>query len=95
MDAFFCDFSYSPDEHEANGQTAVRIARKIRDILRDSNRMPRYKVNVQAFLGERKDQKISIVAKGFWDNYLDSYTTYTYMGDNFYCSMVVWGVYTD
>ncbi len=94
-DAFFGDFTYSPDEHDSNGATAVKIARKIRDILRDSNRMPRYKLNVQAFLGEKRDQKISVVAKGFWDNYLDSYATYTFYGENFYCSIVAWGFYTD
>ena len=94
-DAFLSQLVYVPDEHEENGITAIKLARRIRDILRDSNRMPRYKINVQTFLGERREQKISIQCKGFWDNYLDNYATYTYYGENFYCSIVVWGFYTD
>lgn len=57
--------------------------------------MPRYKISVQVYLGEKKDQKINILAKGYWDIYLDNYATYTYHGENYYCSMIAWGIYTD
>ena len=52
-------------------------------------------INVQVYLGEKKNQKVTIVAKGWWDSYLDNYVTYTYQGPNFYCSVIVWGFYTD
>lgn len=57
--------------------------------------MPRYKTSVQVFLGEKKEQKIMITAKGYWDNYLDNYATYTHHGDGFYCTVFVMGFYTD
>lgn len=57
--------------------------------------MPRYKLSVQAYLGEKKEQKVVISAKGFWDVYVDNYATYTHHGENFYCSVIVWGFYTD
>lgn len=94
-DAFFSDMNYAPENQDTNAVNAILLARKIRDRLRESNRIPRYKINVQTFLGEKKDQKVAVVAKGFWDNYLDNYATYTYNGDNFYCSVIAWGFYTD
>ena len=94
-ETFFSDFLYLAEEYEQNGVTAVKLARKIRDVLRDSSRMPRYKISVQTYLGEKRDQKVALVAKGFWDNYLDNYATYNYCGDNFYCSVIAWGFYTD
>ena len=92
---FFCDFIYYPENVEANGASAVFLAKKIRDIIRESNKTTRYKMSVQCYIGEKKDQKVVILAKGFWDNYLDNYTTYTYNGDNFYSTVIVWGIYTD
>ena len=29
------------------------------------------------------------------NSYLDNYVTYTYQGPNFYCTVIVWGFYTD
>lgn len=57
--------------------------------------MPRYKLNTQVFLGEKKEQKIIITAKGYWDNYVDNYATFTHQGDCFYCTVLVMGFYTD
>ena len=50
---------------------------------------------MQVYLGEKKNQKVTIVAKGWWDSYLDNYVTYTFQGRNFYCAVIVWGFYTD
>jgi len=94
-DSFFSDFVYFPENYEANGVSAVALAKKIRDQIRDSNKTTRYKISVQCFIGEKRDQKVVILAKGFWDNYLDNYATYTYNGDNFYSTVIVWGIYTD
>jgi hypothetical protein len=95
LEDFFDTFVYSLEDNDTNQVTPVKIARKIRDFLKDSNKMPRYKYNVQVFFGERKEQKVTIVAKGYWDHYLDNYATVTHMGDNFYCTVIVWGFYYD
>ena len=82
---------------------------KIRNVIQKSGSMKRYKLNVQIYLGEKKNQKVIILAKGWWDDYVDNYVTYTYQGDYFYCTCVtytyqgdyfyctciVWGFYTD
>ena len=71
------------------------MAAKIRDVIQNSGKIKRYKLNVQVYLGEKKNQKVTIVAKGWWDSYLDNYVSYTYQGTNFYCTAIVWGFYTD
>jgi hypothetical protein len=79
----------------SNGEKAIQLAGKIRDVLQGSGKLKRYKINVQAYLGEKKDQKVSIFAKGYWDVYVDNYITYTFHAENYYCSIIVWGFYTD
>lgn len=94
-ESFLENYIYAPDNTEFNGVNSILLARKIRDKLRESNRIPRYKINVQVFIGEKKDQKVIITAKGCWDHYLDNYAPYTYHGDGFYCTVLVWGFYID
>jgi hypothetical protein len=95
-DNFLRDHVYNAENVETNAVNAVLLSRRIRDILKEANnRMERYKINVQCYLGEKRDQKVVIVAKGYWDNYLDNYVTYTFHGDGFYCTVIVWGFYTD
>ena len=68
---------------------------KIRDVIQNSGTLKRYKINVQVYLGEKKNQGVTIVTKGWRDPYLDNYVTYTYQGPNFYCTTIVQGFYTD
>ena len=74
---------------------SAALAKKVRDTLRDNNKMPRYKISVQVFLGENREQKLIISAKGLWDNYVDNYATYTHRGEGYYCNVFVMGLYTD
>ncbi len=75
---------------------SAKLSEKIRDDLTNfKHRHPRYKFNVQVYLGEKKGQKVNIIAKGLWDPYVDNYATYTLQRDFFYCSVIVWGIYHD
>ena len=94
-DQMFETFQYIPDNVQGNAEKAQQLAIKIRDIILNLGTVKRYKINVQCYLGEKKNQRVTIVAKGWWDSYLDNYVTYTYQGPNFYCSIIVWGFYTD
>lgn len=92
---FFEDREYSPEEGYS---MSCELSRLVRDSVmkkKDKLRIPRFKISAQVFLGQKKDQKISIVAKGYWDNYVDNYCTYTYETDVFFCSVLVFGFYTD
>ena len=87
------NFTYNPEESEINYQKVNQLCAKIRDAVQTGTF--RYKICVQAFLGERKNQKVDIVAKGWWDSYVDNYCNDTFMGENFYCTVIVWGMYVD
>ena len=73
---------------------AAQLSKLVRDRLKELN-MERYKLVVKVYLGERKDQKVIIMAKGYWDVYVDNYITYTFNGGHYYCTVVVYGFYTD
>ena len=73
---------------------AQQLSKIVRDKLKESD-MRRYKLIVKVYLGEKKDQKVIIMAKGYWDVYVDNYITYTYNRNGFYCTTVVYGFYTD
>ena len=88
-------YNYNPQDIGGNAQMANSLAMKVRNVIQKSGSMKRYKLNVQIYLGEKRNQKVIILAKGWWDDYVDNYVTYTYQGPNFYCSVIVWGFYTD
>lgn len=89
---YFKEREYIPED---GYQMAQELSKIIRDKLIKSKKIPRYKIAAQVFLGQKKDQKISINIKGYWDNYVDNYAFYTYETDNFYCTVIVYGFYTD
>lgn len=89
---YFRDRSYVPEDGLLQAQ---ELSLKIRDYIRDRVPLSRYKISVQVFIGEKKEQKVSVLAKGYWDIYVDNYSFYTYETDSFYCSMIVFGFYTD
>ena len=95
IDQAFESYHYIPENYQENGEKTNSLAAKIRDVIQNSGKIKRYKINVQVYLGEKKNQKVTIVAKGWWDSYLDNYVTYTFQGPNFYCTVIVWGFYTD
>lgn len=95
---YFEKNKYSPEDATEMSQ---ELSRLIRDGIinsareRDKLRMPRHKIIVQVLMGQKKEQKISILSKGYWDTYVDNYAKYTYEEDDFYCTAVVLGFYTD
>ena len=95
IDQAFESYHYIPENYQENGEKTNSLPAKIRDVIQNSGKIKRYKINVQVYLGEKKNQKVTIVAKGWWDSYLDNYVTYTFQGPNFYCTVIVWGFYTD
>jgi len=85
---------------EDSTDMAQELSRNIRDGLlytkdRDKLNMPRHKLIVQVFLGQRKEQKVNVLAKGYWDSYVDNYAMYTYEEEEFYCTALVLGFYAD
>ncbi len=91
MENYFSMNTYEPESGEYMTQQLAKI---IRDKIKESD-FRRYKIVVKVYLGEKKDQKIVIMSKGYWDIYVDNYVTYTFSGNGFFCTVVVYGFYTD
>ena len=89
------DFNYNPQDFGGNAQFSNGLAAEVRNIIQKGGTMKRYKLNVQIFLGEKRNQRVTIVGKAWWDDYVDNYISYTYRGEYFYCTCIVWGFYTD
>ena len=89
------DFNYNPQDFGGNAQFSNGLAAEVRNIIQKGGTMKRYKLNVQIFLGEKRNQRVTIVGKAWWDDYVDNYISYTYPGEYFYCTCIVWGFYTD
>lgn len=47
------------------------------------------------FIKQKKNQRVTIATKWWWDSCLDGYVTYTYQGIIFYYTVIFLGFYTD
>ncbi len=95
-------FDKNPYSTEDAAYMSQELSKIIRDKILPSDsdstklRMPRHKIIVQVFLGQKKEQKVSLSAKGYWDHYVDNYVSLTYDDDpEFFCSAIIFGLYCD
>ena len=54
IDQAFESYHYVAENYQENGEKANSLAAKIRDVIQNSGKIKRYKLNVQVFLGEKK-----------------------------------------
>ena len=64
------------------------IRKKVKELI-----MPRYKLIVQIVCGALKGQGIRVTSKCLWDPNFDNYCTYTHREDQYYITVMVFGVY--
>ena len=67
----------------------TRLVRKKVKLLK----MPRYKLIVQVVCGALKGQGIRVTSKCLWDPNFDNFCTFTHKEDEFYITVMVFGVY--
>ena len=83
--------SFSPE-------TSLAEVKEFADLVKTELRqlkLDRYKIIVQAFIGEQKDQGVSLVNKCFWDSEVDYCITNQYMNDQIFVVAVVYLVYVN
>ena len=56
---------------------------------------PRYKIIVQVFVGQQKQQGIRVASRCLWDTETDSVGSYTYNNDSLWATVMVFGLYVD
>ena len=56
---------------------------------------PRYKIIVQAMVGQQKQQGVRVVSRCLWDTDTDSCSSYTYNSDTLWATVMVFGLYVE
>ena len=83
-----------PYDEDAAKEKVLTICNKIKDQCR-ALQMPRYKLIVQASVGENKDQGVRIASRSLWDTNTDNYASATYANQSLWASVIVFGVYAE
>ena len=56
---------------------------------------PRYKIIVQAVVGQQKQQGVRVVSRCLWDTDTDNCSSYTYNSDSLWATVMVFGLYVE
>ncbi len=55
----------------------------------------RYKIIVQAVVGQQKMQGVRVVSRCLWDTDTDNCSSYTYTSDSLWATVMVFGLYVE
>ncbi|KAM3129117.1 hypothetical protein pb186bvf_018753 [Paramecium bursaria] len=69
------------------------LIKKILKRIRETIKMPRYKLCCQVYAGEIKGQGVKVTSKCLWDTTWDNYASYQYTNEFMYAVGIVFGVY--
>ncbi|EFJ38299.1 Tctex2-related light chain, partial [Selaginella moellendorffii] len=79
-----------------DGEQAPYLVREIADEVKNRCKefhFERYKIVVQAVIGETRGQGLQMAARCFWDKDTDDYTRDTFQNDNMFGIAAVFGLY--
>eukprot|EP00804_Cyclotella_cryptica_P025114 CCRYP_012978-RC/>CCRYP_012978-RC protein AED:0.47 eAED:0.55 QI:0/0/0/1/1/1/3/0/153 len=71
------------------------IADKIKERIKCTLNIPRYKLAIQVTIGQMKDQGVRITSRCLWDTSTDNYATASFQNRHVWASAIVFGLYTD
>jgi hypothetical protein len=71
------------------------IADKIKEKIKVTFNIPRFKLITQVTIGQKKDQGVRITSRCLWDTATDNYSTATFQNKHIWASAIVFGMYTD
>ena len=74
--------------HEICEELTQSVRKKVKEI-----KMPRYKIIVQVICGALKGQGIRVTSKCLWDPNFDNFCTFTHREDDYYITVMVFGIY--
>ncbi|CAD8066287.1 unnamed protein product [Paramecium sonneborni] len=83
------------ETYDANNtpNLAEELVKRIRSKVRETIKMPRFKIAVQVIIGEIKGQGCKVTSKNLWDPMWDNYASYAFSNDTIYGVAIVFGVY--
>jgi hypothetical protein len=71
------------------------IADKIKEKIKSTLNIPRYKLVTQVTIGQSKDQGVRITSRCLWDTATDNYATASFQNQHIWASVIFFGLYTD
>ncbi|ETV76542.1 hypothetical protein H257_09544 [Aphanomyces astaci] len=71
------------------------IADAVKSRIRTECNFPRYKIIVQAFVGQQKLQDVRIASRCLWDNDHDNHASAEYANQSIWATCIVFGMYAD
>lgn len=80
------------DEFESLSKS---IADKIKEKIKCTLNLPRYKLMTQVTIGQSKDQGVRITSRCLWDTATDNYATASFQNQHIWASAIVFAFYTD
>ena len=80
------------DEFES---LSKNIADKIKEKIKSTLNLPRYKLMTQVTIGQSKDQGVRITSRCLWDTTTDNYATASFQNQHIWASAIVFAFYTD
>ncbi|OQS01929.1 Outer Dynein Arm Light Chain 2 [Thraustotheca clavata] len=82
------------DEEDAK-QWCNSIADAIKNRVKADCNFPRYKIIVQAFVGQQKLQDVRIASRCLWDNDNDNHASAEFHNETIWATCIVFGLYSD
>ncbi|KAG9407164.1 hypothetical protein AC1031_001864 [Aphanomyces cochlioides] len=82
------------DEDDAKLWCAA-IADAVKNRIRAECNFPRYKIIVQAFVGQQKLQDVRIASRCLWDNDHDNHASAEFTNQSIWATCIVFGMYSD
>ncbi|KDO35420.1 hypothetical protein SPRG_00268 [Saprolegnia parasitica CBS 223.65] len=82
------------DEEDAK-QWSTAIADAVKNRIRAECSFSRYKIIVQAFVGQQKLQDVRIASRCLWDNDYDNHASAEFHNETIWATCIVFGLYSD
>jgi len=83
-------------EKEYDSEQALEWTQTICDAIREQAKelnLERYKIVVQAIIGEQRGEGVKMACRCLWDSDTDNYAQDVYMNDSLFCVAAVYGIY--
>ena len=91
METRMKNFNYSP-------QMAAIMGRLLSEEVKQSVKAQcyeRYKIIACVTIGEKKGQGLHSCSRAAWDDHKDNFAEYSVEGENYFCSVSVFGIYAE
>ncbi|KER29612.1 Tctex-1 family protein [Opisthorchis viverrini] len=83
--------AYSP---EITHDRCIEIADAIKQTLKNTLNLSRYRYLVQVIIGEQRGQGVKVAYRCYWDADTDNYAEASFMNESLFCVASAFGVYS-